>query len=172
MPFVTLHSLLRYSHFRRSGCRILWDVRSDPHHGSVRHYRSYQPLSYARLAEFATRPPVYSMTIKCNVFPFPASWRIYVANPRGVCVLDVLLAIAHALRTPVTRAEWQRLSRKQREGVGAAFNQRWSHSPDAYYERSRGVRRIDCLQRHTRFAGLSRSWDAPYMWTMTLARQR
>lgn len=170
MSDVTLQSLLRYSHFRRGGCRIVWDLRYQPQN-SVRHYRSpNHVIPHNRLTEFATRPPVPAMTIKCNIFPHP--WPIYVANAHGVRVIDVLQAIQQSMRTPITSYEWHGLSPKQKQGVSAAFAERWSRTPDAYYEYSRGVRRVDCLQRHTRFAGLSKSWNAPYTWDMTLARQR
>ncbi|KZT25633.1 hypothetical protein NEOLEDRAFT_1042254, partial [Neolentinus lepideus HHB14362 ss-1] len=167
MSRARLHPLLRYSHLRRWGCRVIWDLRRSPSAAILYHKPPYPPIPPDNLRRYATIHAVRRMNIRCNFFPYP--WIIYADNPNGVRIVDVFRAIKDALEVPLTRAEWQGLSHKQREGAYRASDERRRSYP---ISRRLGIKRVDCLQLHTRFAGLSMSWDAPNTWYMTLARPR
>ncbi|KAF5335245.1 hypothetical protein D9758_017384 [Tetrapyrgos nigripes] len=123
-------------------------------------------LSTRSLAESAIEPPVSSMTLSIPhvtwpVTVTPSSNRVFIT------VADVLNAVYHTLRNPVTPEEYRAIrSSSDLKRVNAAYERRHGRIRDdyaAYRERQGGVRRVDFLAGHTRFLGVSstgtgRSW--------------
>ncbi|KAL4066967.1 hypothetical protein V8B97DRAFT_1862509, partial [Scleroderma yunnanense] len=129
---------------------LQWDIRSSPR-SAVFIPPTMNPSS--DLARPATYPPVMKLRVVSGLLP--TSWPITVTNPSGVTIWDVLVAIYNALQTRLTHSEWNSKSDKERARIESAYRSRCLASSDVERARSRGVRRIDCFQSTTRFAGLS-----------------
>lgn len=159
MSTPTLHPLLRYYQHNFApdstpACTsaMFWDLRQSPTY--ARHTTDNQlPLSSSDLFQFATTPPTTILYVTCGIFP--NDWPMKVQNPGGITVRDVLEAIYAALQVQLRHAEWDSLSVKHQDRVNRIFDARWRVSVQPAESRAHGVLRIDCLLRHTWFAGLS-----------------
>lgn len=171
MPAAKLHHLLRYTNTDVMGhhhCPILWDLREPPSR-SVRHVSNpYKCISPAELSQPATSPPVTSLQVTCDVFPY--RWPIEAHNPHGVTICDLFEAIYTVVQTRIRRAEWAQLSEKQRDRISEVFDHRWKSSSDPWRVRGNGVTRADCLLHSTSFSGLSMSFERGRSYILTLSR--
>jgi len=171
MPAITLHHLLRYTNTELMGhhhCPILWDLREPPSR-SVRHVsKPRKCIAPAELAQLATSPPVTSLHVTCDIFPY--HWPIEAHNPRGVTISDLFEAIYAVVQTRIRRAEWTALSEKQQNRISEVFDQRWQSSPDPWRVRANGVIRADCLLHSASFSGLSVSFERGRSCILTLSR--
>ncbi|KAJ6525083.1 ectomycorrhiza-regulated small secreted protein [Mycena vulgaris] len=156
MPPPVLHPLLQYSqHDGELGGRsaVVWDVRESPR--SARHVSAPdRPLSEFELSQHATNPPVSSLRVACGIYP-EESWVSEARNWLGVTVRNVLDAIFTTLRTQINYDEWDKLCPKQQNRVNVIFDARWRRGADPAQVMERGVLRVDCVLKHTLFAGLS-----------------
>ncbi|KAL0959889.1 hypothetical protein HGRIS_011557 [Hohenbuehelia grisea] len=152
----TLHALLRYSQHDLEGghrCPITWDLRNIPS-TSVRHITSPdRTLSEFELSQHATAPPVTALHIICDLPP--EDWPIIAQNENGVTVGNVLDAIHNVLKAQIKQPEWDRLPEKKQSLIGSIFDERWRNADDPRTTWSYGVLRVDCILRHTVFAGLT-----------------
>jgi len=116
----------------------------------------------AILAEAATSPPLPSILLICDNLP----WKIRVSSSLPnlfVTNYDVLQAIHVSLRTPVVLAEWPLCGTSQeREVILQTFEgrvRRLSNEFARAEERTRSVRRVDCLMGMTRLVRITPSED-------------
>ncbi|KII87779.1 hypothetical protein PLICRDRAFT_647431 [Plicaturopsis crispa FD-325 SS-3] len=155
-PEIMLHPYLAYTHplaTHDQCCPIIWDLRLPPSF-SVSHIAAPGTrIPTFQLAQIATWPPVATLSIVCDVFPY--EWPIEASNERGVTVFDVLQTIFMVARRPLVAGEWAMMSEKQRRRITYVYNTRWRRSQYPEWERLNGVVRADCLLGHTRFAGLT-----------------
>lgn len=92
------------------------------------------------------------------VLTVPGIWTFEAANPHGVTVADVISAISQHLCARATGYEPEYHARAGQPGVVRAYERRTAHA------RGDGLRRVDLLASHTRFAGLSRARDGSDSW--------
>lgn len=159
-------------------CALIWDLRDPPFTAAqlVPSYPAYPRTSTAHKphtalpSEFATTPPVRTLSVTCGLFPPGGAWRIAAHNPRGATVADVLRAVHGALHVPLTQAEWRAMAGKQRARVARAYDERWRGAADPARERMQGVRRIDALLGCTRFGGLIMSYEREGECVLSLTR--
>ncbi|KAJ8516660.1 hypothetical protein ONZ45_g6056 [Pleurotus djamor] len=136
------------------------------------------------LAEPATSPPLSILAIDASpscpwpITVTPSSTSPSTVIPHGVgavvTVWDVLSAIHHALRTPVTMEEYRALpSLDVIKKVNAAYTkrcQRVNDSAEARMEEGmKGVRRVDFLGGMNRFMGLTVDPKYPNVWKMVVS---
>ena len=114
------------------------------------------------LAEAATFPPLPSILLVCDHFP----WKIRVSSSLPnlfVTNYDVLQTIHLNLRTPVAAAEWFLCgSAQDREVILQTFERRvrrLSNEFSGTEEGARMVRRVDCLMGLTRLVRITPSED-------------
>jgi len=141
---------------------ILWALGD--HHSAASRGRGR--LSETTLFDPACDPPLPVIHIFIHMrvsFPHPHPFwtcEVRASNRRYVNVLDVLQSLYKFLRGNVTQLEFNALSDGDRMVATQAYQSRYRrhqhHDHDAYLsEKSRGMKRIDFLMGHTRFAGLS-----------------
>ncbi|KAF8814672.1 hypothetical protein BYT27DRAFT_7081348 [Phlegmacium glaucopus] len=164
-----LNPLLKYSQHRvgEGHCCILWDLREPPE-SALYIENPDKPLSPSDLSQHATTPPRRIFHIICDVFP--KAWPIKVQRLEGVTVGDVLCAIHSVINRRIIQDEWDRICEKQRERIGHIFDDRCRISMQREECRANGVLRVDCLLKHTLFAGLSASPDEDDTFILTLRR--
>ncbi|TRM63392.1 hypothetical protein BD626DRAFT_431131 [Schizophyllum amplum] len=138
---VGIHRLLSAA----SPALIQVDLRQSAHH--------YIPtISSTFLARPATEPPLPRLTLVSSHLP----WRVHVdaSNGRAVTVQDVLAALSHTLRAPVTEAEFHTLlGHSDRRRAAAAYTERYRRAGTPEEKRA-GLRRVDFLMSRYHFAGL------------------
>lgn len=120
------------------------------------------------LAEAATSPPLPSILLVCDNLP----WRIRVSSSLPnlfVTNYDVLQAIHVSLRTSVVPAEWPLCRTQQdREVILQTFERRirrLSTESARAEERTKSVRRVDCLMGMTKLVRIIPS-DDPEVFVM------
>jgi len=125
-------------------CPLLWDLRDPPSSATqlVPYGQKRTSFKFLR-SQPATSPPVTALHILCDLLPY--QWEIEARNKKGVTVGDVLEAIHQVARTPLTTEEWDLLPYKQQERVNRNFDMRWRNASAPEKERSRGLKRVDCL---------------------------
>ncbi|KAL1740382.1 hypothetical protein HDZ31DRAFT_67991 [Schizophyllum fasciatum] len=127
--------------------------------------RVYLPTIHSGyLARPATEPPLPRLTIISPHLP----WRIHVdaANGRAVTVYDVLAALSHTLRTPISEPEFHQLLRHtDRRRAAAAYTERYRRAGTAEEKRG-GVRRVDFLMSRYHFMGLEPVRGRGDAWTL------
>ncbi|KAL1756878.1 hypothetical protein FB107DRAFT_260616 [Schizophyllum commune] len=129
---------------------------------SARIYLPNIPSVYQ--ARPATEPPLPRLTIICAHLP----WRIHVdaSNGRYVTVSDVLAALSHTLRTPVTEPEFhQLLGHTDRRRAAAAYTERYRRAGTSEEKRG-GLRRVDFLMSRYHFVGLEPVRGRGDAWTL------
>jgi hypothetical protein len=146
-----VHNLLAYSHHPL----INYDVSLPPSNITTTH----KSLSSASFHEPAVHPPVSSLVIQIPHHVWPIS--VYAShNGQYVTVNDVLTTIYHSLRTNVSSSEYRATSKKDAEKVRKAYEMRYKRLRDRnahLFEKQQGIKRVDFLNRHTRFMGLTNS---------------
>jgi len=142
----------------------------------------HTPLPAQVLAKAATNPPLPSLTIISHHLPWsitvkPSSSTSSSSSPSHkpihartsapyVTVADVLATLYRALRLPVLPAEYANLpSHKAKHGVCAAYH---SRTHDSVEEAGKGVKRVDFLESHTSFLGLSSTTCGPDVWLLNV----
>ncbi|KLO08485.1 hypothetical protein SCHPADRAFT_944401 [Schizopora paradoxa] len=122
------------------------------------------PVHPAYLTQGATNPDLSKITITCpELAPFDKDWSITVepsafslSDQAGVTVADILATVHQAMQTPVTHAEWAKISEKDVYEVSMAFTRRCrALGPDFERERNQGVKRCDFLRDKIVLTGLS-----------------
>ncbi|KLO08483.1 kinase-like protein [Schizopora paradoxa] len=115
------------------------------------------------LAQVAMLPELSKITISCpHLHPFTREWTISVDTfdeESTITVGDILTSIYDSLQTPITHAEWARLSQQDITEVSAAFTQRCRKQGQASEEYKKGVRRCDFLRRKILYSGLKLAKD-------------
>ncbi|KAF5379570.1 hypothetical protein D9757_009264 [Collybiopsis confluens] len=156
-----LHHLLAYSHHPT----INYDLSLPPSMITA----TYLGISTTTFAEPAVYPPVSSLMIQIPHH----SWSISVHasfNGQYVTVNDIFDAVYHSLRKNVSPAEYHAIpSRKDAEKVRMAYEMRYRRLRDRHAyeaEKRQGLKRVDFLDRHTRFMGLTVSSTNPGFWTL------
>ncbi|TFK32339.1 ectomycorrhiza-regulated small secreted protein [Crucibulum laeve] len=170
---IFLHPLLRQSQHEvvpDHRCYILWDLREAPAFSARSVSRLEHSIPHSHLSQNATVPPTTLLYITIGILP--ESWAITVQNAWSITVLDVLASIYSSLLTPLTHSEWDRLSLKHRQRVTGMFENRCRLSANEQETRSQGVLRVDCLLRHTWFAGLTISLEVENSCILSLRRPR
>ncbi|KAL0959887.1 hypothetical protein HGRIS_011555 [Hohenbuehelia grisea] len=153
---LSLNEFLRYSQHDLPGghrCRVLWDLRRRPSSSARSILASAHLLSASELSQYATTPPVTTLHIICDLPP--EDWPIVARNENGVTVGDVLDAIHGVFMVQLRRPEWDRLPVAKQRTIANMFDERWRTASDPPTTQARGVRRVDCILRHTVFAGLT-----------------
>ena len=114
----------------------------------------------ATLAEAATSPPLPSILLLCDNLP----WKIRVSSSLPnlfVTNYDVLQTIHVNLRTPVVPAEWPLCgSPEDQQVILQTFERRVRRLSNEFArteERTRSVRRVDCLMGQTRLVRITPS---------------
>jgi len=150
-PSVALNPVLTFStSSHQSVVPLHWDIRSSPRNAV---FVTSTITSSSEFARPATYPPVRKLRVVSGLIP--TSWRVTVSNSTGVTVWDILVAVHHALQTPLTQFEWDCKSEKERARIERAYHSRCLASSNVEQTRKRGVLRIDCFLSTTVFAGLS-----------------
>ncbi|KAF9648784.1 hypothetical protein BDM02DRAFT_3095886 [Thelephora ganbajun] len=133
-----------------------------PHDPSLGRSSPLFEYDTATLAEAATSPPLPSILLVCDNLP----WKIRVTSSLPnlfVTNYDVLQAIHVSLRTPVVAAEWPLCGTPQdREVILQTFERRVRRLSNEFAraeERTRSVRRVDCLTGMTRLVRIVPSED-------------
>ncbi|ETW77727.1 hypothetical protein HETIRDRAFT_453867 [Heterobasidion irregulare TC 32-1] len=126
-------------------------------------YNTHSPynfdVSYAPSGDLlALRQSALQPATARMVLTVPGIWTFEAANPRGVTVADVISAISQHLCARATGHEPEYHSRAGQPDVVRAYARRTAHA------RGDGLRRVDLLMSHTRFAGLSRARDGSDSW--------
>ncbi|KAF5379574.1 hypothetical protein D9757_009268 [Collybiopsis confluens] len=158
-----LHNLLAYSHHPT----INYDVSLPTSSITTK----YSGLSTSTFSEPAVYPPVSSLMIQIPHH----SWPISITpsyNGQYVTVHDVFSAVYHSLRKNVSSSEYAAISsKKDAEKVRMAYETRYRRLRDrrAYEaEKKQGLKRVDFLNNHTRFMGLSTSSHNAGVWVLHL----
>ncbi|KIY64493.1 hypothetical protein CYLTODRAFT_425163 [Cylindrobasidium torrendii FP15055 ss-10] len=149
-----------------NGPQFVWDMTL-PDENAHRDPRF--PMN--QLNQSATNPPVPLLIIE---FPNMPRWQIHVRSSTMayVTVGDVLKQIYVQLRTMVDAAEGQQLCQSgaaDYRSVQRAFDARIAALPLKHqpFQHAHGIKRVDFLRSHTRFAGLVRSTKNPEAWVLT-----
>jgi hypothetical protein len=108
------------------------------------------------LAEAATSPPLSEILLVSRYLP----WRLEIlpssSKPDAfVTVSDVLGGLYCALRIAVKEGEFNSLAETGQRKVKEAFKKRCADKDAEEKEREKGMKRIDYMMGHHRFAGLS-----------------
>ena len=135
------------------------------------------PLTLDELLEPATHPPVYRMTIKCDLLPdWPVDLeRHTTARERSrerspflsvsareaadapITVYDVLMAVYRTVQRRIGQTDWVRLPARRMNEVSAAYTRRCRSFPSPQaFEEAQGVRRVDYLGERYMFRGIMR----------------
>ncbi|KAF8635428.1 hypothetical protein AX15_000417 [Amanita polypyramis BW_CC] len=169
MANILFHRLLRYDLEWSRRAPIDWDMRDKP--TSARYHPllfSPTTLSLEDLAMPATSPRVVSLPIICDVLPCNSP--IVARNFAGVTIHDVLLAVYDALQVEITKEEWNRFTRKQRDHIQVVRGGRLQRPEDPTDTRSADIKGIDILLHHTLFGGLTPIPAAEPACVLTLRR--
>ena len=113
-----------------------------------------------------------ALEITCDIFGENWPIKIRKAHPSIVTVGDVLDAIHVALDQPISLSEWNSFSDKQKHLISGAYGIRCEQAEDREAARRNGLFRIDCLMKHTWFAGLSVSLEKDFTCIMSIGRPR
>ncbi|KAI5121774.1 hypothetical protein M0805_009585 [Coniferiporia weirii] len=125
--------------------------------GSWHHEKKLVPIHEGYLSQIASYPAVSKIVITCSAFgAFEGSWAVIVEPGRTVSVGEVLHAVQRSLQTPVTHAEWARLSEREVYEASKAYTHRCRK---AEFEKMQGVRRVDLLGGKSWFGGISKVKD-------------
>ncbi|KIK54931.1 hypothetical protein GYMLUDRAFT_48313 [Collybiopsis luxurians FD-317 M1] len=159
-----VHSLLAYSHHPT----INYDV-SQPTSTIT---SKYSGLSTTSFSEPAVYPPVSSLMIQIPHHTWPISVHASY-NGQYVTVNDVFSTIYHSLRKNVSSSEYHSIpSKKDAERVRMAYEMRYRRIRDRHAyeaEKRQGLRRVDFLNNHTRFLGLTTSTHSSGVWVLHLS---
>ncbi|KAI0044675.1 hypothetical protein FA95DRAFT_1608349 [Auriscalpium vulgare] len=158
---VTLHNDIAYNQLGRR--RLDWDMRC-PAATAVRPHPDFAsgppiqlPLGFFDLP--ATNPPTQSMSISriaqedYTDFPWPIECT--ADDERGVTIGGVLIGVSQNLEQWMTSPEHRLVPRVRRERVEAASVERVEEALRHSQPVDSGVRRVDYLEEHHYFLGLS-----------------
>ena len=173
-PAPQIHPLLNGE--SAAGPKILFDLSFhtfQPQRVATYSQTAGTPLALADLLEPATHPPVYQMTLTCDLLP---EWPIVLerraspSSPAGapylgvpqadapITVYDVLMALYRTVQRRIAQQDWARLTTRQTNAVGAAYTRRCRTFPSAdAFEAAQGVRRVDYLLDNYMFRGIARA---------------
>lgn len=156
-PLIEIHTMLSTSAFTSpSNSPFDWDLTTEPRFLRTEH--SQVVLPYA-LTEPAVSPYTEAITIRSQRL----LWKIDVVASHGirVTVHDVFHAIYHNLRTPITLGEYNSMKADPQnlKTIIQAYEARYRAITDdpaaRELEKKKGIKRIDMLTKHVKFAGLS-----------------
>ncbi|KAE9399823.1 hypothetical protein BT96DRAFT_679834 [Gymnopus androsaceus JB14] len=141
---------------------LSWNIRELPSTFLRLTSAPARTLNPHELATPATQPLLTRLRIFCGIFPgsdldVQSSWRIEVQNLHGVTVKDVLTAIYEAFQRPYSHEEFNALCAKTQSRVLEAYHARVHATANPRTAWEAGIRRSDCLMRHSWFGGLSMS---------------
>jgi len=159
-----VHHLLAYSHHPT----INFDVSLPTSMITA----SHSGLSTASFSEPAVYPTVSLIVIQIPQHSWPISVHASY-NGQYVTVGDVFAAVYHSLRANVSHSEYRAIpSRKDAEKVRMAYEMRYRRLRDRHAyeaEKKQGVKRVDFLNGHTHFMGLTTSNHGSNVWILHLA---
>ena len=157
-----IHRALHQANFLQFDAGMALQPRSASHGTSTGRSSPLFEYDTAILAEAATFPPLPSILLVCDNFP----WKIRVSSSLPnlfVTNYDILQTIHVNLRTPVAAAEWLLCgSAQDREVILQTFERRvrkLSNEFSGTEEEARMVRRVDCLMGLTRLVRITPSED-------------
>ncbi|KAF9783871.1 hypothetical protein BJ322DRAFT_1007653 [Thelephora terrestris] len=120
------------------------------------------------LDEPVTYPHMTSVVLFSDLLPW--STRVEAQTPGGVVtIFDVLETLHTALRTPISKSEWNSLSSHTQNSVSGAFYHRLGGIRDHLLREKqlrKGVRRLDFLLGNTKLLGISAVADKPGVFTL------
>jgi hypothetical protein len=123
------------------------------------------------LAQPATIPPLSSLTLIADNFPWMISIPTATSSDPCVTVIDVLCTLHRTLRLPVTESEFGSLpTQEDKVRVKEAYEDRYRAiaEPRAREEEAKkGVKRVDFL-RGRKFLGLSSTNIGPDFWVINV----
>lgn len=132
--------------------------------------RSPSPVRFelSLLDEPVTYPHMTSIVLFSDLLPW--STRVEAQTPGGVVtIFDVLQTLHTALRTPISKPEWNSLPAHTQDSVSGAFYHRLGgirdHSSRDKQLR-KGVRRLDFLLGNTKLLGIAAVPDKPGVFTL------
>ena len=159
--FVRAHSLLDIS-------AVIYDMAEHP--STITTHNNYS-LSPQTLREQATIPPLPFLSITSIHLPWTI--KVYASNGLYVTIEDVFYSIYHTLRTNITIAEFNLLSKQNDQRRAArAYEKRYRRlrNNKAYENEKRGgMKRVDFLMGHTKFIGISNTSYRPDEWQLRIA---
>ena len=132
--------------------------------------RSPSPVRFelSLLDEPVTYPHMTSVVLFSDLLPW--STRVEAQTPGGVVtIFDVLETLHTALRTPISKSEWNSLSSHTQNSVSGAFYHRLGGIRDHLLREKqlrKGVRRLDFLLGNTKLLGISAVADKPGVFTL------
>ncbi|KAF5338433.1 hypothetical protein D9758_012227 [Tetrapyrgos nigripes] len=144
---------------------VEWDVAfppssAKPSRGDITKHALYKP---------ATTPPQPEIRIVCSRLPWPIVVKP-VGNTAYVTISDVFLCIYESLRHNLGEHDYYHFTGEQRRHMSDSYIRRYSRftGEAAFTEKSKGLKRIDCLGIYggTRFLGLSSTKEGPHVWQM------
>lgn len=120
------------------------------------------------LDEPVTYPHMSSIILFSDLLPW--SNRVEAETPGGVVtIFDVLQTLHAALRTQISKTEWNSLSSHTQNSVSAAFYRRVGGIRDHSLKEEqfeKGVRKLDFLLGNTMLLGLAAIPDKPGVFTL------
>ena len=125
------------------------------------HTPSQTTLDHSLLSELAVFPPMDSIKLISNQFPWFTEVR---SSVNGVTLFDIWQTLHDKLRTPISKGEWSMISQAQQAFVSKAFYLRVEQIPDSTLKEKqhrKGVRRLDFLFGHTKLLGITAVPDKP-----------
>ena len=132
--------------------------------------RTASPVRFdlSLLEEPVTYPHMTSVVLFSDLLPW--STRVEAAMPGDVVtIFDVLQTLHTALRTPISKSEWNSLSAYTQNSVSAAFYRRLGGVRDhssREKQLGKGVRRLDFLLGNTKLLGIAAIADKPGFFTL------
>ena len=158
----SIHRVLYQANFLQFDAGMALQSLSAPHGTSTGLTSPLFEYDTATLAEAATSPPLPSILLVCDHFP----WKIRVSSSLPnlfVTNYDVLQTIHLNLRTPVVAAEWLLCGSTQDREVILQTSERrarrLSNEFSGTEDGARMVRRVDCLMGLTRLVRITPSED-------------
>jgi hypothetical protein len=130
-------------------------------------HNQFWPLSYEELAQLATEPQMYKLTISCDIWipdwPLNFDFRStvpYQSNIPPIKLGDVLTAIYGSLHKRISQYDWAQLAAEHEYEVSKTYTRRCkAMGSDQLKTRNQGVKQVDFLMGRTKFRGLVKVGD-------------
>lgn len=106
--------------------------------------------------DYAVTPRTPRMTVNIENM-----WTIYVTNPHGVTIGDVLVQVCSAMKSPLSNPEYNALNSAARTTADEGWQLRAQVDPNAL---TQGVLRLDVMGQRKYFLGLQASTTSYGVW--------
>lgn len=112
-------------------------------------------------------PAIYPPMDRLSLINIPWTLTILPSSQPFVAIIDVLKQLFHWLQRKVSRMEWELEPRDSQLGITYAFYQRITRDlQTAAVEKRKGLKRVDFLEGHNQFLGLSSTRQGPAVWAL------